>query len=210
MLKEAMLVEGKHWPEDYIKAAINKLKSTGKYNGNKTDADVEVIAQRFKPKFHTNSALGYFNSVVRWYSEDPDNFIKPKQSDGTQPEDKLEVSLNFLKQFLNTQELVQKDGEKVKQSISLVDFSAMMKKISDEDAKNAANVKFKVENRGYKIIPFMSYEDLYEKFGEDKTGYKGRSEWCHTNGESTYDSWTQNYTRFFFVIAKDNWEDIKP
>ena len=44
MLKEAMLVEGKHWPEDYIKAAINKLKSTGKYNGNKTDADVEVIA----------------------------------------------------------------------------------------------------------------------------------------------------------------------
>ena len=102
MLKEAMLVEGKHWPEDYIKAAINRLKATGKYNGSKTDADVKVIADRFKPKFHTNSALGYFNSVVRWYSEDPDNFIKPKQSDGTQPEDKLEMTLNFLKQFLNT------------------------------------------------------------------------------------------------------------
>ena len=79
---EAMLVEGKHWPEDYIKAAVNKLKSSGKYNGKKTDADVEVIAQRFKPKFHTNSALGYFNSVVRWYSEDPDNFIKSKRSNG--------------------------------------------------------------------------------------------------------------------------------
>ena len=210
MLKEAMLVEGKHWPEDYIKAAINKLKAAGKYNRSKTDADVATIAQRFKPKFHTNSALGYFNSVVRWYSENPNDFIKPKHSDGTQPEDKLEISLNFLKQFLNTQDLVQKDGEKVKQSISLADFSSMMKKISDEDAKNAANVKFKVENRGYKIIPFMSYKDLYEKFGKDKTGYKGRSEWCHTNGESTYDSWTQNYTRFFFVIAKDNWEDIKP
>ena len=205
-----MLVEGKHWPEDYIKAAVNKLKAAGKYNGSKTDADVTVIADRFKPKFHTNSALGYFNSVVRWYSEDPSDFIKPKRSDGTQPEDKLEVSLNFLKQFLNTQDLVQRDEEKVKQSMSLEGFSSMMKKVSDEDAKNAANAKFKVENRGYKIIPFMTYEDLYKKFGEDKTGYKGRSEWCHTNGESTYDSWTQNYTRFFFVIAKENWEDIKP
>ena len=105
-LDEAMLAEGKHWPEDYIKAAVNKLKSSGKYSGSKTDADVEVIADRFKPKFHTNSALGYFNSVVRWYSEDPDNFIKPKNADGSQPEDKLEMSLNFLKQFLNTQDLV--------------------------------------------------------------------------------------------------------
>ncbi len=99
---EAMLAEGKHWPEDYIKAAVNKLKAAGKYNGSKTDADVAAIADRFKPKFHTNSALGYFNSVVRWYSESPDDFIKPKRSDGTQPEDKLEVALTYLKQFLNT------------------------------------------------------------------------------------------------------------
>ena len=210
ILDEAMLAEGKHWPEDYIKAAVNKLKSSGKYSGSKTDADVKVIADRFKPKFHTNSALGYFNSVVRWYSEDPDNFIKPKRSDGTQPEDRLERALIYLKSFLNTQELVQKDGEKVKQSMDFEDFSTMMKKISDEDAKNAADVKFKVEDRGYKIIPIMSYEELNSKFGGDKTGYKGTSEWCHTNGKSTYDGWTDNYTKFFFVIAKDNWEEISP
>ena len=210
MLKEAMLAEGKHWPEDYIKAAVNKLKAAGKYSGSKTDTDVEVIAQRFKPKFHTNSALGYFNSVVRWYSEDPDNFIKPKRSDGTQPEDKLETTLNFLKQFLNTQDLVQKDGEKVKQSMSLADFSTTMKKVSDEDLARADGAKFKVEDRGYKIIPFLTYEDLHKVFGGDKTGYKGESEWCHTNGKSTYESWTNNYTKFFLVIAKDNWQDIKP
>ena len=207
---EAMLVEGKHWPEDYIKAAVNKLKASGKYNGSKTDADVKVIADRFKPKFHTNSALGYFNSVIRWYSEDPDNFIKPKRSDGTQPEDKLEKALIYLKSFLNTQDLVQKYGEKVKTQISLEEFSSMMKKVSDEDAKKAASTKFKVEDRGYKIIPFLTYEDLHEKFGGNKTGYKGESEWCHTNGQSTYKSWTNNYTKFFFVIAKDNWQDIKP
>ena len=207
---EAMLVEGKHWPEDYIKAAVNKLKAAGKYSGEKTDADVATIAQRFKPKFHTNSALGYFNSVVRWYSEDPNDFIKPKRSDGTQPEDKLEKALVYLKQFLNTQDLVQKDGEKVKQSMSLADFSSMMKKVSDEEQARADNVKFKIEDHGYKIIAFMSYEELNSKFGGDKTGYKGRSEWCHTNGQSTYDSWTENYTKFFFVIAKDNWEVIEP
>ena len=207
---EAMLVEGKHWPEDYIKAAINKLKSSGKYDGEKTDADVEVIAQRFKPKFHTNSALGYFNSVVRWYSEDPSSFIKPKRSDGTQPEDKLERALVYLKQFLNTQDLVQKDGEKVKQSMSLADFSSMMKKVSDEERAKADNAKFEIRDNGYKIIPFMSYEDLHEKFGGKKTGYKGQSEWCHTNGQSTYDSWTESYTKFFFVIAKDGWKKIKP
>ena len=207
---EAMLVEGKHWPEDYIKAAVNKLKAAGKYNGSKTDANIATIADRFKPKFHTNSAFGYFNSVVRWYSESPDNFIKPKRSDGTQPEDKLETTLNFLKQFLNTQDLVQKDGEKVKQSMSLADFSSMMKKVSDEERARADNVKFKVENRGYKIIPFMSYEELNTKFGGEKTGYRVYSWWCHTNGKSTYESWTENYTKFFFVIAKDNWEEIKP
>ena len=86
----------------------------------------------------------------------------------------------------------------------------MMKKISDEDRAKADNAKFNVEDKGYKIIPFMSYEDLHEKFGGSKTGYDGESEWCHTNGRSTYDSWTENYTKFFFVIAKDNWEEISP
>ena len=36
---EAMLVEGKHWPEDYIKAALNMLKKNGKHT-EKSDVDV--------------------------------------------------------------------------------------------------------------------------------------------------------------------------
>ena len=94
--------------------------------------------------------------------------------------------------------------------MSFEDFSTMMKKISDEDRARADNAKFNVEDKGYKIIPIMSYEELHEKFGGDATGYDGESEWCHTNGQSTYDSWTENYTKFFFVIAKDNWENIEP
>ena len=57
--------------------------------------------------------------------------------------------------------------------MDLADFSTMMKKVSDEDRNRANNAKFKVEDRGYKIIPIMSYEELNSKFGGDKTGYNG-------------------------------------
>ena len=66
--------------------------------------------------------------------------------------------------------------------MDLADFSSMMKKVSDEERARADNAEFEIRDRGYKIIPFMTYEDLHEKFGGNKTGYKGESEWCHTNG----------------------------
>ena len=66
--------------------------------------------------------------------------------------------------------------------MNLADFSSMMKKVSDEDQARANHTEFEIRDNGYKIIPFMSYEDLHEKFGGNKTGYEGRSEWCHTNG----------------------------
>ena len=34
--------------------------------------------------------------------------------------------------------------------------------------------------------------------------------WCHTNGSSTYASWTSNWTKFFFILAKKSWKEIKP
>ena len=210
--EDAMLVEGKHWPEDYIKAALNMLKKDGKHT-EKSDVDVQKIADRFRKVLHGNAPLGYFNTVVRWYADDPDGFVKPSSINGQVPNDKLKTVLQYLLDFLNNQALVDKYSTQVKGGMSLYDFSAMMKKVSDEDVKNAAKVKFKLEDKGYKIIPIMSYEELHEKFGgDDKTGYykiKG-SGWCHTNGKSTYDYWTKNYTKFFFVIAKDNWKQIKP
>ena len=45
--------------------------------------------------------------------------------------------------------------------MSLEDFSSMMKKISDEDMAKANNAEFEVRDKGYKIIPFISYEDLH-------------------------------------------------
>lgn len=91
--------------------------------------------------------------------------------------------------------------------MSYEDFVKMMQPLVQKMKKDA-QVDFNVEDKGYEIIPIMSYNDLHKQFGGPVTGYKGESEWCHTNGKSTYDSWTSNYTRFFFVIAKKNWKDI--
>ena len=85
-----------------------------------------------------------------------------------------------------------------------------MQKANAENLKSADGKYSGKEKNEYDIIFIKTYEELHEKFGGDKTGYKGESEWCHTNGKSTYDSWTDNYKKFFFVIAKDNWEEIKP
>ena len=45
--------------------------------------------------------------------------------------------------------------------MSLVDFSSMMKKVSDEERARADNAEFEIRDRGYKIIPFLTYEDLH-------------------------------------------------
>jgi len=43
-----------------------------------------------------------------------------------------------------------------------------------------------------------------------KTGYLGQGGWCHTEGESTWNSWTKGGSNMFFVIQRKGWEDINP
>lgn len=54
MLDEAMLTEGKHWPKDYVKAAVNRVKASplGQqdwYTDDMIAKDVNVIAADFNP-----------------------------------------------------------------------------------------------------------------------------------------------------------------
>ena len=60
-------------------------------------------------------------------------------------------------------------------------------KVTDDIRVAKSNVK-------YRIVPIYSYEELHERYGGNKTGYRKRSEWCHANGSSTYESWTKNGT----------------
>lgn len=84
------------------------------------------------------------------------------------------------------------------------------KEFADELPKNSDDIVTAGAGKEYEVVPCWSYEELNEKFGGDKTGYRGKSEWCHTNGESTYDSWTGGGKHMFFVIARKGWESVKP
>jgi len=66
-----------------------------------------------------------------------------------------------------------------------------MKLVDEVNAKVSIEVDVKVIDATYKVIPIYSYEELHEKYGGNRTGYKGQSEWCHANGNSTYESWTK-------------------
>jgi hypothetical protein len=88
----------------------------------------------------------------------------------------------------------------------------VFQKYSDQISKSVELDKDSLKSSDYEIVPIYSYEELHDKFGGDKTGYKGRSEWCHTNGEGTYNSsaWTDNGKYMFIVFAKKGWENIVP
>ena len=89
---------------------------------------------------------------------------------------------------------------------------SQFEKLMDEVNSKASDevIQTSKVNAKYEVVPIYSYEELHEKYGGDTTGYKGDSEWCHTNGKSTYDSWTKNGTQMFFVIQQSNWEKIQP
>ena len=69
-----MLVEGKHWPEDYIKTAFNLIKNSqlGKqswYSDDYIQQDVKTFVNEFGPLSHKNSNLGFFMTIIRWFIE---------------------------------------------------------------------------------------------------------------------------------------------
>src|SRR5574344_1642922 len=209
------LTEGKHWPADYIKTAYNMVKQSelGKqdwYADDFISTDLKNIANEFEPLTHKNSNLGYFSPIIRM-------FIKYAGTDKAKYQEfierKLDIIIQRLKVITNDTSLETPSfKESFKNKWSFEDFkketdSIFNKLASDQDEK-AKNAKH--EDLGYKIILINSYEELNEQFGGKRTGYNGKSEWCHTNGESTYDSWTDYGTYNFFVIAKKNWKKINP
>lgn len=79
-------------------------------------------------------------------------------------------------------------------SIKQMSFSDF-EKLADDVNSQVADIDVVADsNTKYNVVPIYSYEELHEKYGGDKTGWHGESEWCHTNGQSTYDSWTKSGT----------------
>lgn len=211
---ESIVSKGKHWPEDYIKTGYNTIKAsplgkTSWYSDNYINQDLKTIANEFGPLSHKNSNLGYFSPIIRW-------FVEYSGSDPKKYQEFIETKLDGIVQTLlylsnnPSEEIKVKDDLKTKWKFK--DFEKFQKEIQNridaQQRKKSGNLILK--DKGYEVIPIMSYEELHEKFGGNKTGYKGESEWCHTNGSSTYNSWTGNGKYMFFVLAKKGWEKIDP
>lgn len=75
--------------------------------------------------------------------------------------------------------------------MSFVEFEKL---IDEVNAKTSSNGIVASSDATFKVVPIYSYEELNKKYGGNKTGYRGDSEWCHTNGKSTYESWTKDGT----------------
>ena len=206
-----VLAEGKHWPEDYIKTAFSLIKQSpiGQqpwYSDEFIKADVQTFINEFAPLSHKSSNLGFFMAIIRWFIEYAGT-SKEKYQEFI--ERKLDGIIGTLQTVLNDPSY-DKIKNEIKTKWTLQKFEELQQKISDE-AKASSDKKLKsiVKRNDYDMIPIYGYEELHEKFGGSWTGYNGESEWCHTNGKSTYESWTKNGTQMFFVLAKKDWKSIK-
>ena len=205
-----IITEGKHWPEDYVKTAFNTIKASALgqqswYSNEYIQTDLNNIVQEFGPLSHKNSNLGFFATIIRWFIEYSGTSSQKYQEFF---ERKLDGIIRDLQTILNDPKLDQTKRDQLKK-ISYAEFEKIQTQIADNIKASDVGF-FGVESTDYDLIFIKSYEDLHEMFGGDKTGYQGKSEWCHTNGQSTYASWTSNGTRFFFVLAKKGWEEITP
>ena len=213
-LKESTLIlEGKHWPEDYIKTAKNIIKTSplgqqSWYSDQYIDADLQTFANDFQSLSHKNSNLGFFSPLIKW-------FVEYSGSDKNKYQEfiegKLDNIIRTLQQISND-----KSYDSQRESIKKMSFKDFEKFMSDILVKDQADSDAKLTNiqkkDDYELIPIYSYDELHDRFGGNKTGYNGESEWCHTNGKGTYDSnaWTNYGKNMFFVLAKKDWQNIKP
>lgn len=208
-LCETQLNEGKHWPEDYKKTAINTIKNSvlgqsSWYTDDFIEQDVNTIVSEFEPLSHKNSNLGFFATIIRWFVE-----YAGSNKDRYQEfiERKLDNIIQGLLKITATPQMMEKSQE-IK-AWTLDQFESWKKNQDDKSNNEKIDSDFQETNE-YDIVPCYTYEELNSKFGGDKTGYKGKSEWCHTNGKSTHDSWTTHGTKMFFVLTKKGWENILP
>ena len=210
-LVERLVVEGKHWPEDYKKTAYNTIKNselgkTNWYSDDFINADINTFVNEFGPLSHKNSNLGYFATIIRWFVEYSGN-DKARYQEFI--ERKLDGVIRDLLWLSNSPAEEVKVKEQLKTKWTFADFEKYQTEVVDK--KRNVNIDIKTQTKAkYKLFPMNSYEELHNAFGGDKTGYDGSSEWCHTNGKYTYDSWIDDGKNKFYILARTDWKNIKP
>jgi len=167
------------------------------------------ILGEFSPLTHKNSNLGYFATIIKWFVEYSGSNVKKYQEYLERKLDGIIKTLLYLSSNSTEESKIKED---LKTKWKFEDFEKYQKtledKINAEQSEKRKNIK--LEDKGYEIIKIDSFSEMNKMFGGDKTGYQGKSEWCHTNTDSTYSNWTNSGRYMFFVLAKKGWENIKP
>ena len=211
LIESLFVSEGKHWPEDYKKTAINNIKNSqlGKadwYSDDLIEQDVDTFVNEFGPLSHKNSNLGYFSTIIKWFIEYT-GVDKNKYQEFI--ERKLDGIIRDLLWLSNSPEEEEKVKEQLKTKWLFDDFEKYQNEVVDK--KRNVDIDIQQDHTAeYDLIPIEAYKELNSTFGGEWTGYKGKSEWCHTNGESTYKSWTNKGTNKFYILARKDWKSIKP
>ena len=194
--KKSNLFEAtKKWPEDYLKQAKNLiLKSPlGKsdwYLENYIDTDLQTFKNEFDTLAHKGSfALGFFSSIIKWFIEYSGSDKQKYQEFIEGKLDKIIGILNFIvnqkddevSQFHEISKTEKdKDGnplilkfKKLKDMNWNTFEKEVFQKYSDQISKSVELKTDVSKESDYEIVPIYSYGELNNKFGGDKTGYKG-------------------------------------
>ena len=201
-----LLTEGKHWPEDYAKTAFNLIKQSklgqqSQYSDDAIRQDVQTFVDEFTPLSHKSSNLSFFMPVIRWFIEYSKDSPQKYQDFFAFVIGKI---ISGLLKIRNN-----KSYDAKTEQIKKMSFEQFMQLVDEVNAKTKDVDLCIKSNASYEVIPIYSYEELHERYGGDKTGYRGESKWCHTDKKSTYETWTKDGTQMFFVIQQKDWEKIQ-
>ncbi len=206
---------------DYRKQAIKIIVDSGLFN---EETATKIIDGLFKQDIHAfNHAPAwlekYLKGIARMMVEYCDgNPSKAKQFllDNV---DVIDYYLTWVKAN-REKEGNQLDDEFVNK-LTIEELNTRVNKMQDAQDKKSQDElsQMEFENSNYTLVPIDSYEQLHKLYGGNKTGdgtdtdghYAGNkgTSWCHTNSEGTYDDWVNDGKNKFFVLQRNDWQDIK-
>ena len=218
LLENKILLEG----TKYDKKAIAKLADSGLFN---EEISAKIVDALFKEDIHAfvhapawleKYLIGIINMLIKYCDEDStkaERFL----TDSIEPFDEYLTYVKELRPTLEQKKQLELDktfNEQMSYEDMLQELNTIKKQRDEESAEQLKNIEFGNESN-FELVEIDSFKDFNNKFGGRATGdgssnkYAGGggTAWCHTNSESTYNSWVRG-NRKFFVLAHDNWENI--
>ena len=201
----------------YDKNAVRDLVNAGWDETTATNLINDVFKNKIHAFVHSPSWLEkYLIGIARMYRENTDG--SQEQINAFEEESSPIFDEYLMWVRANREKFGNALDDKFNKEMSYEDVKKELEEIQAElDRQNAEKLaQMEFESSNYTLVPINSYEEMHEKFGGKKTG-DGKSDayaggggtaWCHTNAESTYNSWVQNGKYKFFVLMNNNYEDI--